>query len=176
MRLFRRISCFFDRVTHEIRMIKFKHILIFSSIFLLLGILSWIIGGSTNRVLLLYTFPRSAIHVGFMFILWGFSFVFCGAILSGVVFGCERYKRHKVYKIALFLVLMQVFTYTIYPLFFGAIAPFITLLSIIVALFFSVLSILSSVRIYTLWTICLGIHLIWLLYNFYICLAFIFIN
>ena len=176
MKLIKRISCFFDRISHEIRMIKIKYMLIFALIFLILGIASWIIGGGVNRVMLLYTFPRSAIHIGFMFILWGLSFLLCGTIFAGVLFGCEKYKRQKAYKIGLYIALMQIFTLIIYPLFFGAIAPFIALLSILVSIFLCFLAIISAYRIYSMWTICLGLHFLWLLYNGYICLAFILIN
>lgn len=176
MKLFRKISCFFDRITREIRMIRLKHILIFSLIFLLSGIVSWIIGGGTNRVMLLYIFPRSAINIGFMYILWGVSYIFCGAILAGVLFGCEKYWKHKTYKVALYVILMQIFILIIYPLFFGATAPFLSFLAIVIASTFCLLSILVCVRIYSLWTVCLCLHFLWLLYNGYICLAFIFIN
>ena len=176
MKLFKRISCFFDKIAHEIRMIKLKDMLIFSGIFLILGIISWIVGGRANRIVLLYDFPRSAISIGFMFVLWGASFIFCGAILSGILLGCEKYRRHRAYKIALYIIIMQIFTFMLYPLFFGAIAPFIAFLANIIALFFCMLSILSSYRLYSLWTVCLCLHFLWLFYNAYVCLAFIFIN
>lgn len=176
MKFLKKISYFFDRISHEVRMIKLKHILISSGIFLILGILSWIIGGGTNRVVLLYDFPRSAISIGFMFILWGISFLFSGAILAGILCGCENYKKHRAYKIALYIILMQIFTLMAYPLFFGAIAPVITLLANITAMFFCLLAVMSSIRLYSLWTVCLCLHFLWLFYNAYICLAFIFIN
>ena len=157
-------------------MIKLRHTIIFSGIFFILGIVSWIIGGGTNRVVLMYTFPRCAINVVFMFFFWGFSFIYCGAILAGTLFGCKKYIRHKAYKSGLYIIIMQLFTLMLYPLFFGAIAPFITLLANIVALLFCLLSIISSYRIYSLWTICLCLHFLWLFYNSYVCLAFIFIN
>lgn len=176
MKLFKKISCFFDRITHEIRMIRLKHMLIFSLVFLISGIISWIIGGGTNRVTLLYIFPRSAINIGFMFVLWCLSFMFCGIVFAGVLFGCEKYRRQRTYKIGLYIALMQIFMLIIYPLFFGATAPFIAFLAIIIASIFCLLSILASFRIYSLWTVCLCLHFLWLLYNGYICLAFIFIN
>lgn len=174
--LIRKISCFFDRITHEIKMIRIKNILIFSVLFLVLGFFSWIIGGGSNRVILLYMLPRSAIKIGFMYVLWGLSFIFCGVIFAGVLFGCEKYRRHLTYKTALFIILMQIFTFVIYPLFFGAIAPFLTLIAIVISISFCVLAILSAIKIYSLWSICLCIHFLWLMYNGYICLAFIFIN
>ena len=114
---FRKISLYFDKVAREMRMIRIKYTLILSVISLLFGIISWIIGGGINRVILLYAFPRSAINIGFMFIFWGASFVFVGIILSGVLFGCEKYRRHSTNKIAICIILMQIFTLVIYPLF-----------------------------------------------------------
>ena len=176
MKLFKRISCYFDRIYYEIRTIKRKHTLIFMGIFLLLGIFSWILGGKTDRITLLYSFPRAAIGIGFMFILWGISFIFCGCIFAGIAFSCERYRRHIAYKSCLYIILMQLFVLTAYPLFFGAIAPFIMLLALIVAIFFCFMAILSSYRWFSLWTVLLTLHLMWLLYNAYICLAFVLIN
>ena len=176
MKLIKRISCYFDRISYEIRIIRRKHTLIFMGIFLLLGIFSWILGGKTDRVMLLYSFPRAAIGIGFMFILWGFSFMFCGCIFAGIAFSCERYRRHISQKICLYIILMQLFTLIAYPLFFGAIAPFIAFLSLIISIFFCIMAILSSIKFFTLWTVFLSVHILWLFYNAYICLAFIFIN
>jgi len=176
LRFLKRISCFFDKITHEIKLINLKNIIICSFGFLLLGILSWIIGGSTHRVIIIYDFPRSALKVGIMFILWGLSFLFCGAIFSGVLFGCEKFKRHKAYKIAFLIVLMHILALIVYPLFFGATAPFWTLLVLVTSILICFYTILNSYKIYSLWTILLSFHFFWLIYNAYICLAIIFIN
>ena len=176
MKFIKKISCYFDRVSCEIRKINKKNTLIFMGIFLILGVFCWIMGGKTDRVMLLYRFPRIAIGVGFMFFLWGISFVFCGLIFSGIILSCEKYRRHISYKISLYLVLMQLFTYIVYPLFFGATAPFLSFLSLLIAIFFCFLAISSSFRFYSIWTICLILHMIWLVYNAYVSLAFILIN
>lgn len=157
-------------------MIKRKFTLIFMGVFLFLCIISWAIGGKTDRVIFMYNFPRAAINITFMFILWGLSFIFCGFIFAGITFGCQKFRRHVSYKICLYMVLMQIFTFIVYPLFFGAIAPFVTFLSLFIAIFFCFMAILSSFSYYSLWTVCLSLHLIWLVYNAYICLAFMFIN
>ena len=176
LKFIRKISFYFDRASFEIRRIKRKYALIFMSIFLLLGIFSWLMGGKTDRVVFLYRFPRIAIGVGFMFFIWGISFAFCGLIFSGIILNCEKYIKHISRKICLYLALMQLFTLIIYPLFFGAVAPFLSFLSLSFAILFCFLAILSSFRYYSIWTICLILHIIWLFYNAYVCLAFILIN
>ncbi len=172
----KKILCFFDRITYEIRKIKFKCILIFSLLFFILGIISWIASGETNKMIILYIYPKAALNLGFMYMLWGISFLFCGGTLGGVLFGCEKFRRHKVYKIILYIIIMQLFSYVIHALFFRATAPFVALLSILIAILFCLLAIFDCFKIYSLWTICLCLHLLWLFYNFYICLAFIFLN
>ena len=150
--------------------------IIFAIMFLLLGIMSWIIGGKTNRVVLLYSFPRCAIGISFAFIFWGISFALCGCIFCGILYGCERYKRRISYKICLYISLMQIFILTTYPLFFGACAPFIAFLAFLISIFFCILAISSAFKHFSLWTVILSMHLLWLVYNSYVCLAFIFIN
>lgn len=145
-------------------------------IFLILGIFSWIVGGKTDRVTFIYIFPRAAINIGFMYVFWAISFMICGCIFSCIMFSCKKFRRHIVYKICLYLILMQIFTYIIYPLFFGAMSPFLSFLAILIAIFFCILAILSSFYYYSLWTVILSLHLFWLIYNGYVCLAFTFIN
>ena len=176
MKLFKKISYYFDKVVYEIRTIKSQQTLIFMGVFLFLGVLSWIIGGRVDKVLFLYTFPSSAMSIGFAFVLWGFSFILCGCIFAGIAFGCKRYRRIISYKICLYIVLMFLFILTVYPLFFGAKAPFLALISLIVAIFFCLMAILSAYKYFSFWTVSLVLFCLWLLYNAYVCLAFIFIN
>ena len=176
MKLFKKISCYFDRIAYEIRTIKGLKTLIFMGVFLFLGVLSWIIGGRVDKVLFLYTFPSSAMSIGFAFVLWTLSFILCGCIFSGIAFGCKRYRRNVSYKICLYIVLMFLFVLTVYPLFFGARAPFLAFISLIVAIFFCLMAILSSYKYFSLWTVALILFGLWLLYNAYVCLAFILIN
>lgn len=176
MKLFKKISCYFDRIAYEIRTIKGLQTLIFMGVFLFLGVLSWIIGGRVDKILLLYNFPLSAIGIGFAFLLWGISFILCGSVFAGIAFGCKRYRRNISYKICLYIVLMFIFMLTVYPLFFGARAPFFTFISLIVAISFCLMAILSAFKFYSLWTVALVLHELWLMYNAYVCLAFILIN
>lgn len=176
MKAIKKISCFFDRIDREIRMIKAKALIICASIFLVIGIVSWIIGGRIDRITFFFIFPRCAIKIPFMFIIWGISFAFCGAILAGILCGCEKYRKNQAYKCALFLVIMQVFIYAAYPLFFGASAPFVAFLAFLIAQIFCLLCIISCLKIYSIWTICLIIHFLWLVYNGYVALAFALIN
>lgn len=145
-------------------------------IFLILGIFSWIVGGKTDRVTFIYAFPRAAMSIGFMFIFWAASFMICGCVFACIMFNSKKFRNHITYKICLYLILMQIFTYIIYPLFFGAMTPFFAFLSILIAIFFCFLAILSSFNYYSLWTVILSLHLIWLIYNGFVCLAFMIIN
>ena len=150
--------------------------LVFSSIFLSIGIFCWIMGGKVDRITFFFMYPRCAIPVGFMFVLWGISFILCGAVFYGVLFGCERFRRSKMYKSALLIVLMQIFTYITYPLFFRAAAPFIAFLAFLIAEIFCFFAIRDCLKNYSLWSIILIVHFLWLIYNGYCALAFSIIN
>ncbi len=176
MNVLKRVMKYFDHLSHEIKLLDLKKSCIFSCVFLVLGIISWIIGGRVDKVTLFYIFPRCALPILYAFLLWGISFCFCGFILGGVIFGCEKYKRTRAYKIALFVIIMQIFTLCIYPLFFGALAPIVAFIITLVAMMFCFLAIMASFKLYCLWTVCLSIHFLWLLYNSYVALAFAFVN
>lgn len=176
MNIFKKTMQYFDRLTHEIKQLNLKKCCIFSIIFLLLGVISWLIGGWVDEVTVFFIFPRSAIPLLYAFLLWGISFCFCGFIFAGVLFGCEKYRRNKTYKICLFIVIMQIFTLCVYPMFFGALAPLMTFILLLISLLFCFLAIMASIKVYCLWTICLCVQFLWLLYNSYIALAFAFVN
>ena len=176
MKLFKRINCFFDRINHDVRLFNAKKGLLFGVITLCAGIFSWLIGGRPDRITLLYSFPRCAIPIGFMYVLWALSFALFGVFLGGIIYGCEKYKRREVWKIVVFLTISYLFTLCMYPLFFRCISPFIAFLFMLIAQMFCMLAILASCRIYSLWTLCLGIHLLWLMYNGYVLLIFSLIN
>lgn len=176
MNAIKRILNYFDRVYNEIKMINLKSCAICSVIFLCLGILSWIIGGRTDKIRLIYIFPRCALPIVYEFILWGIAFAFLGFVLGGVMFGCERYKRQMSSKISLFIVITHIFTLLVYPVFFGAMSPIISFVLLLISLMFCALAILSSFKLYSLWTVCLSLYFIWLAYNLYVSLAFAFVN
>lgn len=176
LRLFKKIGCFFDRIEHDVRLFSLKPSLILGGISLCLGIFSWLIGGSTDRALLMLLFPRSAISVGFMFFLWGVSFAFIGIVIGGVIFGCEKYKRKDALKTTVFIVLSFIITLCIHPMFFRSIAPFFTCLLLLVSLIFCILAIISALRLYSLWSLCLMAHSLWIFYNCYLCFAIAIIN
>lgn len=176
MKALKAIGLFFDRVGCEIQRIKYKKLGIFALIFFILGVFSWIIGGRTDRVTILYIYPRCALPLVYSYILWGFSFAFVGVIFYGIMFTCDRYRRNYSSKIIFFLSVMYLFTLCAHPLFFRALMPFITFLAFLVAIVFCVLALLSSIKISSLWTICISINLVWLAYNAFVALSFSFIN
>lgn len=176
MKILKKFNNFFERIVHEVRLFNVKPSLILASITLAMGIFSWIIGGRADRAWLLFQFPRSAISIGFMYFLWGISFAFIGFSLGGILFGCEKYKRREAVKIVIFIALSLLFTLCIYPLFFRSLAPFFTFIFILLASFFCFMAIVSSFRMYSLWTLCLIIHFVWLIYNCYVAFAIALIN
>lgn len=176
MRLFKRINCFIDGLGHDIRLFNPKSSLIFGVIALILGIASWIAGGRGDTLLLVYIFPRHVLPLGFMYFMWAVSFFFFGVIVGGMMTGCEKYKRREAVKGVIFLLSSYVFILFVYPVFFRSMAPFIAFLLVFVSIFFCVLAIMASARIYSLWTLCTVLYVVWLTYNGYLSLCIALIN
>lgn len=174
--MFKKIGNFIEGISHDIRLLNLKKSIIFSLVFLVLGILSWVIGGRTDKVTLFYIFPRLALPTSIALFMWALSFAFCGFIFSAIVFGCEKYKRRVAQKIGILMSIMFLFTLCVYPLFFGALSPILTFFALLISLLFCFFAITSSIKLYSLWTILLGIHFLWLVYNTFLALAFAFVN
>ena len=176
MKILRRIDNFFNGVNHDLKLFNAKSSLAIGVITLILGIISWFVGGRADRVTLFFIFPRSAMPLGLMYFLWAISFAFIGIILGGVLFGCEKYKRRDSTKIAVFLILSYLFSLCFYTVFFKTLSPFITFILIIISEIFCLLAILSSIRCYALWSLCMILHMLWLIYNGYVAISIALIN
>lgn len=176
MRLFRGLNCFFDRLTRDIRVFNAKCSIICGTVALVFGIMSWLIGGMSNGALLIYIFPRSAISLSVMYFIWAISFFIFGVIVGGIAFNHDKFKRRDNAKILIFLLFSYLFSLCFYPIFFKSMSPFIAFLIIGISIMFSFFALVLSVRIYSLWTMLLGLHLLWLLYNCYISLTVAIIN
>ncbi|MBQ7226521.1 MAG: tryptophan-rich sensory protein [Clostridia bacterium] len=176
MKLIKRINCFFDRMMHDVRLFKIKPSLICCGITLALGILSWFIGGRADRVMLFYIFPRSALPIGLMYFLWALSFAIFGLIIGGVLFGCEKFRHQEATKVSIFLIIGFLLSLCIYPIFFRSLSPFIAFVFFVIVLLLCFLALISSIRIYSLWTLLIGMHMLWILYNCYLALTIAMIN
>lgn len=175
MKLFYGFRCFFDRVSREIKRIKFKQSLIFALIFLVIGIVDCIISGSINPIFYMYILPKSTLSLPLFYIFWFVSLLFCGVIFSGIL-NVEKFRKNNTFKVILCVALMMLFTYISYPLFFISLAHFFTIVSLLCTMLFCLYAIILCKKISFLWTMCLSIHFLWLLYNFYICIAISIIN
>ena len=167
MNVFSKIIKYFDGLSRDIRLLNLKQSLIFSCIFFISGIISWILCGSVDDVTVFLIFPRCALPLIYSYILWGVGFLFIGFVFSGTLFGCERYRRTNAYKIALFIVITHVFTLCAYPVLFGACAPLFAFLLLLLSFLFCFLALMVSFKQYCLWTICILLYSCWLLYNAY---------
>ncbi|MBQ7760740.1 MAG: hypothetical protein IJ400_01680 [Clostridia bacterium] len=176
MKFFKIINCFFNRISSEIQKISYKKLGIFSAIFLAIGIISWIVGGRTDRISILYIFPRSALPITYAFIFWAFFFVILGGIIAGIIFGCEKYRRNRAFKIGFLLLITYICTLCVYPLFFRALMPLVSFFMLLLSILFCIFALLESIKLYSLWSICIFLEMLWLIYNAYVTLAFAFIN
>ena len=176
MRLFKNLNCFFDSLSRDIRMFNVKASLFCGTITLVFGIISWLIGGMANNAMLIYIFPRSAISISIMYFLWAIFFFMIGIIIGGIFFNHEKFRRRENTKMLIFLLFSYMFSLCIYPIFFKSISPFICFLIILVAIAFCFFAICISIKTYSLWTMLLGMHILWLFYNCYVSLAVSIIN
>lgn len=176
MNIFKNFFSYFDSISHEIKLMNIKACGIFSALFLFSGIITWILSGKADELVVFLIAPRAALPLPYAYILWAIFFAFTGMILGGILFGCEKFKRQRAYKAAIFIVLMQLFSLCIYPMFFSVASPLLSFICCLVALMFCILTIMASIKAYALWTLCLFINFLWLLYNSYVSLAFVFVN
>ena len=176
MNIFSRIIKYFDGLARDVRLLNFKLSCIFSLVFLISGIISWIICGNIDDVTVFIIFPRCAMPLGYVYILWAVGFIFLGFIFAGALFGCERYRRSNAYKIAMFLAMSHIFILCVYPILFGAYAPLIAFLIMLLGILFCFLALIVSFKQYCLWTICIFVYVFWLIYNAYVILAIAFVN
>ena len=176
MKCINRYNSFLNRIKNDFRKIKYKPALIVSLICFVLGLITWIFGGSAHRVLIIYAFPKSAMPLAIMYILWGFSYLACGFVLGALLFNCDIYRRQNNYKICVTIVMMQLFTLVAYPLFFGANSPFVSFLSFIISLVLCFFAISLIIKMKNCLSLFMIIHFVWLSYNAYITLAFSMIN
>ena len=158
MKLIKKLSSLFDGISHDIRLVNVKCSLITSVVAFSLGLLSWIIGGRADKVMLLYIFPRCSLPLGVMYFLWAISFIFIGFTIGGVGFGCEKFKKREAIKSVAFLILSFLCTLCVCPLFFKCLSPLFTFAIITVSAFFAFLAMISCLKIYSLWTICIILH------------------
>lgn len=169
-------SNFFNRIDKEIRLICLRKSLIWGAVFLSLGVFIWILSSDYGSVVHFWSTPKCAFPLFLMYFLWGCSFFFIGALLCSCVCGIEKFRRRLIYKDILMLFIMQIFSYIAYPLFFGACAPFLAFLSLLIASVACFVVLISIARYFSIWTIALGIHFAWLLYNAYVAISFSIIN
>ena len=153
-----------------------KGCLITGIICLSLGIISWIVGGRADKVMLLYIFPRSALGLGLTYFLWACSFFFFGVVFGGIALNCDRFKKRENGKILLFLIFAFIFSFCVYPVFFKSMAPFISFLILLTVELFCILAFMACIRVYSLWSMLLSVYMLWIFYNCYLTLAIAIIN
>ena len=174
--MFKKIECYFSGLYQEIKQINVRACACFGVAFLVIGALSWILGCKNAHLSSFYIMPRCALPYFYVHIGWAISFFFVGVIFGGILLGCEKFKRKYSVKIAFLLAFMYFFALCAHPIFFGNLSPFLSFIVLLASLLFCLLTIIASIKVYKLWTICLFVHLVWLLYNLYTTLAFCFVN
>ncbi len=174
--IFKKIESYISALYQEIRQINVRACACFGGAFLIIGALSWILGSKSAHLASYYIMPRCALPFFYAHVGWAISFFFVGVIFGGILFGCEKFKRRFSVKIAFLLSFMFLFSLCAHPIFFGNLSPFLAFIVLFASFIFCLLTIIASIKVYKLWSICLVVQLIWLIYNLYTSLAFSFVN
>ena len=156
--------CFFDGKT------------VAAGVFVVLfaGILSRLLSGSPVPLLRIFGLYGRIPRSWFFCVAWLFWYALIGLCL-GCLLGergrcCEVHR----YKACLFLVVMLIFNVIWYPLFFRAAAFFLALIDIAVMLLFAFLAWLELLRVKRMYSTCIFIHIIWLIFCFVLNLCVLF--
>ncbi len=176
MKCIRRIKSFCNRCSNECKRINIKVGLLVGALLALIAIFVWSFGNNTHKILAIYTFPKFALPLMFMYIIWAMIYFMLGITVFAVLFNCESYKRYFSQKIAFLLIMSVLFSYFSYLLFFSANAPLLTFIMYLITIVFAILSFVECKKIYILWSIVVMLYIFWLIYNAIISLSFLIIN
>ncbi len=144
--------------------------IIFSAVFLGIGMLVCLCGGSTHiyTVLLL---PRFAVGRGMFVVLWTLFYIMFGFALEIILSTRHNSRREKA---LCFFLLTVGLGYLWFPFFFGANAFFISFLLCLLISIMAFVTLKKLARINRLAAIVMGVYLAWLIYccalNFCICI------
>jgi len=176
MRCIKRISLFCKRMSNEFKRVKTHLAVLTGLLFVVLGIFTWSFSNDTHKIITLFSFPKYAMPIAVMYILWSIVYFMVGYSMVGLVTSCEKYKRIYAQKISLIIFMSLFFTYLSYLIFFSAFSPFITFLMLLVSALFCLFAFVECKKISCLWTLILLLYFIWLVYNMLIPLGFFIIN
>ncbi|MBQ3589473.1 MAG: tryptophan-rich sensory protein [Clostridia bacterium] len=176
MKCIKTIKNYLKRCSNECRRTQFKLGLLVGAIFLLIAIFVWSFGKNSHRILSIYLFPKFAMPLMIMYVLWSLIYIIIGFSVFSMMFNCESYKKHISQKIIFLICMSVLFSFFSYLLFFSANAPLMTFLMYLVAIVFVALAFVESRKVFTLWTMMIFMYFLWLVYNSIVCLSFLIIN
>lgn len=176
MKCIKTIKNYLKRCSNEFKRTQFKLGLVVGAIFLLIAIFVWSFGKNSHKILSIYLFPKFALPLMIMYILWSLMYIMIGFFVFSVTYNCESYKKHISQKIIFLICMSVLFSFFSYLLFFSANAPFLTFLMFLVAIIFTTVAFMESKKVFSLWTTMIFAYLLWLVYNSILCLSFLIIN
>lgn len=171
-----RIKFFLNQIKFEIRRINFKAALIGGVCVLAGGLISFFAGGSPTYLFHMLKMPESLPTRWVFKLVWTLSYFLIGAAFSAVLSFRERCKELFTCRGNLLFVIMMLFNYIWYPLFFGAEAVFLAFVACAAML---ILDFFVACYYFKVSVICgslMFLHLLWLLYMFWLNAAVLIIN
>lgn len=144
--------------------------IIFSAVFLALGMLVCLCGGSTYIYTMLLL-PNFAVGRGVFVVLWTLFYITFGFTLEIILATRCVFRREKLITLFVFTVLLG---YLWFPIFFGANAFLLAFLLCVIISVMAFITLKKFLRVNKLVSIIMGVYFLWLLYccalNFCICI------
>jgi hypothetical protein len=146
------------RLYYELQQSKHPFVLVGGISFVAFSLISLWIGGNPKPVLLLLNKTPSALEQLLFFALWLASDLFSGFLFGALFLTDDRCIQLISTRSALLIIISQLFSILSYPLFFACNAWLLSFIALLLALFFSSVSILVSYRITLIGTCILFVH------------------
>ena len=165
-----------QQTVYEVRTINLKLALIGGACAFVLGVLSFIIGGSPTYLLHMLKMPVSLPTRWFFKLSWSAWYFLLGAVFTIASSSCERSKQ--IYKLQgnMLFIIMMIFNYIWYPLFFGAEAIFLALIACAAVIILSFFVFCKYIKVSYVCGSVMLLHLLWLFYLFCLNAIVLFIN
>ncbi len=170
------IKNYINQILYECRMINIKAAIACGICLLVIGLISFFIGGSPTYLLHMLKMPVTVPTRWFFKLSWSIWYFILGAVFSVVCSCVERSKQICKWQGNMLFVVMIIFNYIWYPLFFGAEAIFLALVACAAMIILGFFVFFNYIKVSLISGTVILFHLIWLLYMFCINATVLFIN
>ena len=171
-----RVKKCINQILYECRIINTKAALAGGVCILILGMISFFVGGSPTYLLHMLKMPVTMPTRWFFKLGWSFWYFILGAAFSVVCTCTERSKQLPKFQGNMLFVIMMMFNLIWYPLFFGAEAIFLALVACIITILLGFFVFSNYLKVNRLCSAAMLLHILWLIYMLCLNAIVLFIN